>query len=124
MTAGCFSAGVQDDADREAAIFADRVLLDQFTQVAAAVPAPERFAAVRRWVESPDETLPAGTASTSWLVTEASGDELSVTVYYHWYEKTFEVEAWGLACRVYRVDTTVTVRTVRCPEGVTGPPGD
>ncbi|MGL5930932.1 MAG: hypothetical protein ACRCY8_18520 [Dermatophilaceae bacterium] len=125
LTAGCFGAGVQDGADREAAGFADSTLLRGVTEATDAIPAEERLTAVRRWLESPDEEfLVVGLSDWSWIVREISANELSITVYYNWEDKSFSAaQAWGVACRVYRVDTTVTVRAVECPEGTEPSPG-
>ncbi|MGL5930933.1 MAG: hypothetical protein ACRCY8_18525 [Dermatophilaceae bacterium] len=124
LTAGCERPGLQQDADREAAGFADTSLLRQVTRAAEGVPPEERVAAVYSWLKNPDESYLAGTAGAAWLVGEAGADEVAVTVYYNWENTSFSAEqAWGVACRVYRVDATVTVRAVECPEGTEPSPG-
>ncbi|MGL5865503.1 MAG: hypothetical protein ACRCYX_06450 [Dermatophilaceae bacterium] len=124
LTAGCGRPGLQRDADREAAAFADTSLLRQVTQAAEAAPPEERPTAARRWLENPDESYLAGTSDTAWLVRGGSTDEIPVTIYYNWENTSFSAEqAWGVACRLYRVGATVTVRAVECPEGTEPSPG-
>ncbi|MGL5865504.1 MAG: hypothetical protein ACRCYX_06455 [Dermatophilaceae bacterium] len=124
LVVGCERPGLQQNANREAAKFADRSLFRQVTEAATAAPADDRLAAVRQRLQTPDEAFLDRAADWAWIVGESAADEVPVTVYYNWENTSFSAEqAWGVACRVYRVGATVTVRAVECPEGTEPSPG-
>ncbi|WP_380168361.1 hypothetical protein [Jannaschia sp. R86511] len=123
-TGGCGASLVRADADEQAALFADTVLLASLQEEAGSASPSTRLAEVVAWLEQPDRDFLGFNSDSSWVVGEIGGARVALTSYYLWDDRSFAASrTWGRACVEYVVAEAVTVEEVACPADTPETPG-
>lgn len=122
LASGCALASRQAEADREAAVIADKVLapyLERELKESQVTSEQHQIQALYSWLTSPSpdfiDSLNS-TGGTRWVAGAPEGSIIPVVVYLLWSDTTFvEDRRWGRVCREYHVGKTRTWRAVSCP---------
>lgn len=115
------SAGVQDEADKEAAAYADGNLRKDLETGLGSTS--DRVAAAEKLLGGgPGALVPS--PLFWWTPGERKGTTIPVVVYFQRTETTMSgTEAWGRACRDFVIGERVETREADCPDGTPASPG-
>lgn len=117
LTGSACSAGDVAAADRAAASFADGPLTTELRQVVARSNRSP-VEAITGWLADPPAEFRHHDTNASWVIHHASPAAVTVAVYYDDRDTTFtQSQAWGLACRTFRVEAgVVQSHADTCPD--------